>query len=111
MKDRMDQKRTVNNVDSGNIRLRRQRAAFCPACGKIVELMTFATAANTFKTDTQDIELLAGTGSLHRVHNSQGRVMICSISLFDCFDNRRTRLLDSHFAEKASERWKETHSD
>jgi hypothetical protein len=89
-----------NSFSSGNISLRRSRTALCPVCQKMVDLMTFADAAAAFKTDSQDIELLARNGSLHRVHNRYGKVRICSISLFDCFDNRRTRLLDSHFADK-----------
>lgn len=96
----MNKETTKNKFDSGNIRIRRSRFAFCPACSKIVELMTFAAAADAFKTDMQDIDLLARNGSLHRVHNRYGEVMVCSISLFDCFDNRKTRLLDSHFVEK-----------
>ena len=98
----MDQGCFPNKPDSGKFSLRRSRTALCPACDKVVELMTFADAAAVFHTDLQDIELLASTGGVHRLHNRRGELMICSISLFECFDNRRTRLLDSHFVEKAA---------
>ena len=92
--------RTRSILDPEKVRVRRSTFAPCPICDKTVELMSFDSAAEVFKTDLQDIEFLAGNGSVHRVHNRKGKVMICSISLFDCFDKRRTRLLDSHFAEE-----------
>ena len=73
--------------------------AVCPLCVKMVELYEYPHAATLFHTDLQDIEYLANVGSVHRVHNRKGEVRVCGISLFHCFDNRRTRLLDSHFAE------------
>jgi len=76
---------------------RRTASAFCPACEKPVQLLSFSRAADMFNTDSQDINFLAKRGDLHRIHNRRGELMICSISLFDCFDTRETRLLDSHF--------------
>jgi hypothetical protein len=90
--------KTRNIAEPEKVRLRRSTFAPCPICDKTVELLSFDAAAEVFNTDVQDIEFLAGNGSVHRVHNRKGKVMICSISLFDCFDKRRTRLLDSHFA-------------
>lgn len=90
---------TKRNSNPGKIRLRRSSFAFCPSCDKAVDLLTFDAAAEAFNTDVQDIGYLARHGSLHRVHNRAGKVMICSMSLFDCFEMRRTRLLDSHFIE------------
>ena len=75
------------------VRLRRSAFAFCPVCEKPVELLGFADAAELFKTDLQDIEFLAGRGELHRVHNNRATVLICSDSLFTCFESRQTRLL------------------
>ena len=83
-----------------NTKTRRTRTsnfAVCPLCDKMVELYEYSQAAILFHTDLQDIEYLANVGSVHRVHNRKGDVRICGISLFNCFDNRRTRLLDSYF--------------
>jgi hypothetical protein len=80
--------------------LRLNSIAPCLVCGKPVELLTQEAAAELFNTDTQDIEFLAKHGDLHRIHNRTGRVMICSISLFECFESRQTRLLASHYVEK-----------
>ncbi len=76
---------------------RRSSFALCPICDKAVQLLSIDDSAELFNTDSQDIEFLANSGSLHRVHNRRGDVMICSVSLYDCFENRQTRLLDSHF--------------
>jgi DNA-binding LytR/AlgR family response regulator len=84
-----------DSTRSGGLRLRRSHHAFCPLCAKQVELMSIDGAAELFKTDLQDIEFLASHGSLHQIHNRRGRIMICASSLFDCFEARRTRLLDS----------------
>lgn len=86
--------------NAGKIRVRRSGFALCPLCDKAVDLLSFDAAAKAFNTDVQDIEYLARIGSLHRVHNRSGKLMICTISLFECFENRQTRLLDSHFAEE-----------
>jgi hypothetical protein len=82
---------------AGKICLRRSSFALCPKCNKVVDLMEYDRAAEVFHTDAQDIKYLAGRGDVHRVHNRKGVVMVCSISLFECFEARRTRLLDSHF--------------
>lgn len=89
----------------GKLFLRRSGHAFCPVCSKQVELISFADAADLFHTDLQDIQFLTNAGSVHQIHNRKGKVMICAVSLFECFDNRRTRLLDSSiFDEKESEK-------
>ncbi len=95
--------KTENGMTSSErICLRRSGLAFCPRCGKVVELLNYEEAAETFNTDRQDIEILAKRGDLHRLHSQRASVMICSISLFDCFESRRTRLLDSHFTAAMS---------
>ncbi len=91
---------STNN--SGRVRLRRWGYAFCPRCGKSVELMSFDEAARSFNTDVQDIEILAKHGDLHRLHNRRAQVMICSVSLFEFFESRQTRLLESHFINSLS---------
>lgn len=75
--------------------LRRSGHAFCPVCQKQVELIGFEAAGELFHTDLQDIQFLAKSGSVHQVHNRKGKPMICTPSLFECFDNRKTRLLES----------------
>lgn len=80
---------------SSKLFLRRSGHAFCPVCSKQVELMTFDHAAELFHTDLQDIKFLVKNGDVHQIHNRKGKIMACSVSLFECFDNRRTRLLDS----------------
>jgi hypothetical protein len=79
--------------------VRHSGSAVCPICEKPVDLMDPAEAARCFKTDEQDIEFLAKSGDIHRIHNRRGEVMICCNSLFACFDKRPTRLLDSFFEE------------
>jgi hypothetical protein len=93
---------TGNKLNSKTKRMRTSNFAICPLCDKLVELYNYAHAATLFHTDLQDIEYLANIGSVHRLHNRKGEVMICGISLFHCFDNRKTRLLDSHFMEELS---------
>ncbi|HMQ04506.1 MAG TPA: hypothetical protein PKD26_11370 [Pyrinomonadaceae bacterium] len=85
----------LNLADSGRFDLRRSSHAFCPRCDKQVELIAFENAAELFHTDLQDIQFLAANGSVHQIHNRKGKLMVCSVSLFECFDSRRTRLLDS----------------
>ena len=80
---------------SGEFSLRRSGHALCPVCEKHVQLISFENAAELFHTDLQDIQFLTKKGEIHQVHNRKGKVMACSASLFDCFDNRKTRLLDS----------------
>jgi hypothetical protein len=96
---------TFNHSIGGKLFLRRSGHAFCPVCSKQVELISFADAADLFHTDLQDIQFLTNRGEVHQVHNRKGKVMVCAVSLFECFDNRRTRLLDSSiFDGKASEK-------
>lgn len=98
--------RSLHDSIGEKLFLRRSGHAFCPVCGKQVELIKFEHAAELFHTDLQDIQFLANSGGLHQIHNRRGKIMACSVSLFECFDNRRTRLLDSgifkEFAEKKS---------
>ncbi len=86
----------MNNDSDPNIsKFPRSRSrAFCPRCEKPVDLMNFEEAAAFCKTDVCDIEALAESGELHRVHNSKGNVLICCESLFKDFDNRQTKKLD-----------------
>jgi hypothetical protein len=67
--------------------------ALCPLCEKPVKLLSFSEAADLFKTDIAEIENLAETGKLHRIHNNRGQVMICTESLFWLFQNRPTQFL------------------
>jgi hypothetical protein len=71
--------------------------AFCPVCQKLIKLVSYSDAAAIFKTDEDDIADLAESLKLHRVHNRRGKVMICTDSLFQCFDDRQTRLLNPDF--------------
>jgi hypothetical protein len=67
--------------------------ALCPLCEKPVKLFSFAETADYFKTELSEIENLAETGKLHRIHNNRGKVMICAESLFSLFENRPTQFL------------------
>ena len=87
--------RPLDQTDSQRLSLRRSGHAFCPVCAKQVELFSFEHAADLFNTDLQDITFLSEQGNVHPIHNRKGRLMVCSVSLFECFENRRTRLLDS----------------
>jgi hypothetical protein len=91
---------SFDQASSRRLSLRRSSNAFCPICSKQIELISFEDAAKLFHTDLQDIEFLTNQGDVHRVHNRKGKVMACSVSLFDCFENRRTRLLDSGIFKK-----------
>lgn len=91
---------TSPQISKSQMSIRRSSFALCPMCDKVVDLLSYDHAAELFHTDRQDIEYLADSGSVHRVHNRKGVVMVCSISLFECFEKRRTRLLDSHFTAK-----------
>ncbi len=92
--------RPFDQTSPGNISLRRSGHAYCPICEKQVELISTKRAADLFHTDLQDIAFLAKKGDVHQVHNRKGKVMVCSPSLFECFDNRRTRVLDSSILEE-----------
>ena len=84
---------------SGKLFLRRSGHAFCPVCSKQVELISFNDAADLFNTDLQDIQFLTDRGEVHQVHNRKGKLMVCTVSLFECFDSRKTRLLDASICE------------
>ena len=86
---------SFNPANSGGLALRRSGHAFCPVCDKQVELISFESAAKLFHTDIQDIQFLTKNGEVHQVYNRKGRVIASAPSLFECFDNRKTRLLDS----------------
>ncbi len=90
----------IDGKRAKRLSLRRSSHAFCPVCAKQIELISFEDAAKLFHTDLQDIQFLAKSGGIHQLHNRKGEVMACSPSLFECFDNRRTRLLDSGFFEE-----------
>lgn len=80
--------------------LRRSGHAYCPVCTKQIELIAFNDAASLFNTDMQDIEFLTKRGDLHQIHNRKGEVMICTVSLFECFEARKTRLLNNGYFEE-----------
>ena len=85
---------TSSELNIGNISIRLSDHAFCPVCEKLNKLVSFSDAAAIFNTDEDDIVGLAESLKLHRVHNRRGTVMICTDSLFQCFDDRQTRLLN-----------------
>lgn len=88
------QQRDTDPMFSAKLCLRRSGHAYCPVCEKLVELIAFDAAAGLFHTDLLDVVLLAERRVLHRIHNRRGELMICSISLFDCFESRETQRLD-----------------
>ena len=85
---------TSSELNIGNVSVRLSDHAFCPICQKLMKLVSFADAATIFKTDEDDITGLAESLRLHRVHNRHGKIMICTDSLFRCFDDRQTRILN-----------------
>lgn len=94
---------SVNSItNSERVTLRFRGLAFCPLCDKAVELLSFGEAARSYNTDVQDITWLAENGELHRLHDRHANLMICGSSLTGVFENRRTRLLDSHFENAMS---------
>ena len=84
------------------ISLRFMGLTFCPRCDKVVELLSFDKAATAYNTDLQDITWLAKNGDLHKLHDRRANLMVCGLSLFCVFENRRTRLLVSSFGNAAS---------
>ena len=70
---------------------------FCPGCNYIVELRGVIDAAREFSTDLQDILFLLERGEIHSVQRQTRVIAVCRNSLIQCFEKRRTRLLDSHF--------------
>jgi hypothetical protein len=71
-------------------RVRIDRGCVCERDPISVAQVSAADAARCFKTDEQEIEHLAVTGEVHRVHNCYGDVMVCCNSLFKRFDRRAT---------------------
>ncbi len=92
-------------TDPAKFCLRLSGYAFCPVCERHIELISFEDSAKIFKTDLQDIEFLAKRGDLHRIYNRNARLMVCSVSLFECFERRQTRLLDSGYFAKLASEW------
>ena len=93
---------TVSLSTNDRISVRLMGLTYCPRCDKVVELLSFDDAARAYNTDLQDITWLAEEGSLHRLHNRRASLMICGLSLFNVFENRRTRLLTSSFGNAVS---------
>jgi len=73
------------------------RKHFCTYCMLDVEWVTVREAAAVFNTDAQDIAYLIEGSELHIRKGISEPLFVCRNSLFDCFDRRKTRLLDSHF--------------
>lgn len=73
------------------------RKHFCTYCMLDVEWVTVREAAEVFNTDAQDIAYLIERSELHIRKGISEPFFVCRNSLFDCFDRRKTRLLDSHF--------------
>lgn len=71
--------------------------AFCLMCQKPVKLLDYRRAAESFKTDAEDIRELAESKRLHRIHNLSGETMICAESLAALFESRQTRRLNPDF--------------
>ena len=95
------QQRDTDPMFSAKLCLRRSGHAYCPVCEKLVELIAFEAAAGLFRTCRGDVEGLAERRVLHRIHNRRGELMLCSISLFDCFESRETQLLDKSVLDAA----------
>jgi len=70
--------------------LRGKKRAFCPKCDRPVELVAHKKAASLLKSDIRGLATMANVGTLHRLHNIRGRLLICSNSLYTFFDNRST---------------------
>jgi hypothetical protein len=87
----------IERPSTGAKIFRNSNSVFCSLCMRAVDLLTVAEAADLFRTDVQDIQYLAKQALVHPFSNRIGVLMICRDSLFACFENRRTRLLDSHF--------------
>ena len=73
------------------------RKHFCTYCMLDVEWVTVREAAAVFNTDAQDIVYLIERSELHVRTGISEPLFVCRNSLFDCFERRKTRLLDSHF--------------
>ena len=71
--------------------------AFCARCLRVTRLATIVQCANEFNTDVQDIVYLLETGVIHSIERREAAIAVCRASLVECFETRRTRLLDSYF--------------
>ena len=87
------QEKLDDHPSFGTIILRRKNGAYCPLCENLVTLTTIAESAVFFCSDRVEVEQLAESGLLHRIHNRKGEIMICSGSLFRCFEDRQTQPL------------------
>jgi len=76
-------------------------SAFCPQCREIAALTTIVDAAREFNTDIQDIQFLLSQEEIHAIEYFPGVISPCAVSLANCFERRRTRLLDSYFEIEA----------
>jgi hypothetical protein len=63
--------------------------AYCAVCEKPVKLLTFAEAFDFLQAAIENVRQLAERRDLHRLHNLEGTLMICSESLFRILNNRR----------------------
>ena len=88
--------RPINKPSASTFSTKSERT-FCPVCTDIVELLGVIDAAREFNTDIQDILFLLEQGNIHAVQRRTRVVAVCRNSLVECFEERRTRLLDSHF--------------
>jgi DNA-binding LytR/AlgR family response regulator len=76
---------------------RTENEAYCLLCEREVELKTFEQAAEILKTNFREILDLAEAGQVHRLHNSRGRVVICSESLSEILEKRPTQRFNLDF--------------
>jgi hypothetical protein len=67
--------------------------AFCYLCRRTVRLVEFERAAGYLETTFAELLPLADRNELHRLHNADAVMMICSDSLERYFENRTTRSL------------------
>lgn len=95
----------IEAEDSGRIRkpvgviksFTSSRKHLCIHCTLDVEWVTVREAAEVFNTDAQDIVYLVERREIHVRTGISETLFVCRNSLFDCFESRKTRLLDSHF--------------
>jgi hypothetical protein len=74
---------------------RTRNEAYCIKCEAQVHLVAFREAANFCGIGTEEIVQAADRGEIHRLHNSEGRIMICFKSLREAqFYIRKTETLN-----------------
>ena len=66
---------------------RRSRRAFCPRCGKTVDLKSYAEVADFYGYPAKKIIAMIEEGNLHRLFNRKAILMICAESFFDVTSN------------------------